>query len=41
MAYDFPSPEWASAYKDAIVFAAIVPVLLLRSLTDRHRDEED
>jgi branched-chain amino acid transport system permease protein len=35
------SSFWASAYKDAIVFAAIVPVLLLRSLTDRHRDEDD
>jgi len=35
------SSFWASAYKDAIVFAAIIPVLLLRSLADRHVDEDD
>ncbi|MGN6528495.1 MAG: branched-chain amino acid ABC transporter permease [Burkholderiaceae bacterium] len=35
------SSFWASAYKDAIVFAAIVPVLLLRSLTDRRHDEDE
>ena len=32
------SSFWASAYKDVIVFTAIIPVLLLRSLTDRHHD---
>jgi branched-chain amino acid transport system permease protein len=35
------SSFWASAYKDAIVFAAIIPVLLLRSLADRRHDEDD
>jgi len=35
------SSFWASAYKDAIVFAAIIPVLLLRSLANRHHDEDE
>jgi branched-chain amino acid transport system permease protein len=35
------SSFWASAYKDAIVFAAIIPVLLLRSLGDRHADLDE
>ena len=34
------SSFWASSYKDAIVFAAIIPVLLLRSLTDKHVDDD-
>ena len=35
------SSFWASAYKDVIVFTAIIPILLLRSLTDRqHGDDE-
>ena len=35
------SSFWASAYKDAIVFTAIIPVLLLRSLTDRRHDDDE
>jgi branched-chain amino acid transport system permease protein len=35
------SSFWASAYKDVIVFTAIIPILLLRSLTDRHHDDEE
>ncbi|MCV0396566.1 MAG: branched-chain amino acid ABC transporter permease [Rhizobiaceae bacterium] len=35
------SSFWASAFKEAIVFAAIVPVLLWRSLTTQHADEEE
>jgi len=35
------SSFWASAYKDAIVFAAIIPVLLLRSLADRRHDDDE
>ena len=35
------SSFWASAYKDMIVFTAILPVLLLRSLTDRRHDDEE
>ena len=35
------SSFWASAYKDVIVFTAIIPILLLRSLTDRHHDEDE
>jgi len=35
------SSFWASAYKDVIVFTAIIPILLLRSLTDRHQDEDE
>jgi branched-chain amino acid transport system permease protein len=31
---------WASAYKEVIVFTAILPVLLWRSLRDKHVDEE-
>jgi branched-chain amino acid transport system permease protein len=31
---------WASAYKEVIVFTAILPVLLWRSLRDGHADEE-
>lgn len=32
---------WASAYKEVIVFTLIIPVLLWRSLTTSHHDEED
>ena len=35
------SSFWASAYKDAIVFAAILPILLLRSLADRRHDDDE
>ncbi len=35
------SSFWASSYKDVIVFTAIIPVLLLRSLTDRHHDDDE
>ena len=35
------SSFWASAYKDVIVFTAIIPILLLRSLTDRHHDDDE
>lgn len=31
---------WASAFKEVIVFTAILPVLLWRSLIDRHLEEE-
>jgi branched-chain amino acid transport system permease protein len=31
---------WASAFKEVIVFTAILPVLLWRSLIDRHVEEE-
>lgn len=31
---------WASAFKEVIVFTIILPVLLWRSLTDKHSDEE-
>lgn len=31
---------WASAYKEVIVFTAILPVLLWRSLRDRHTEDE-
>jgi branched-chain amino acid transport system permease protein len=31
---------WASAFKEVIVFTAILPVLLWRSLRDHHADEE-
>lgn len=34
------SSFWASAFKEVIVFTAILPVLLLRSLADPHHDEE-
>jgi branched-chain amino acid transport system permease protein len=32
---------WASAFKEAIVFTLIIPVLLWRSLTSRHADHEE
>lgn len=32
---------WASAYKEVIVFTLIIPVLLWRSLTTRHIEEEE
>ena len=32
---------WASAFKEVIVFTLIIPVLLWRSLTTRHHDEEE
>jgi branched-chain amino acid transport system permease protein len=32
---------WQSAYKEAIVFSLLIPVLLWRSLSTRHPDEED
>ena len=35
------SAFWASAYKEVIVFVLIVPVLLWRSLTSRHVEEEE
>ncbi|MDX9706127.1 MAG: branched-chain amino acid ABC transporter permease [Azospira sp.] len=35
------SSFWASAYKEVIVFTLIIPVLLWRSLTSRHSDEEE
>jgi branched-chain amino acid transport system permease protein len=35
------SSFWASSYKEVIVFTAIIPVLLLRSLTDRHAGDEE
>lgn len=35
------SSFWASAYKEVIVFTLIIPVLLLRSMTSRHVDEEE
>jgi branched-chain amino acid transport system permease protein len=34
------SSFWASAYKEVIVFTLIIPVLLVRSLTARHHEEE-
>ena len=35
------SSFWASAYKEVIVFTLIIPVLLWRSLTTRHHEEDD
>jgi branched-chain amino acid transport system permease protein len=35
------SSFWWSAFKESIVFTLIIPVLLWRSLTTRHVDEED
>jgi branched-chain amino acid transport system permease protein len=35
------SSFWASAYKEVIVFTIIIPVLLLRSLTAHHSDDEE
>ena len=32
---------WASALKEAIVFALLVPFLLWRSLASRHLEEDD
>lgn len=34
------SSFWASAFKEVIVFTLIIPVLLWRSLTGKHTDEE-
>jgi branched-chain amino acid transport system permease protein len=35
------SSFWASAFKEVIVFTVIIPVLLWRSLTARHHEEEE
>jgi branched-chain amino acid transport system permease protein len=35
------SSYWASAFKEAIVFTLIIPVLIWRSLTTRHVEEEE
>jgi branched-chain amino acid transport system permease protein len=35
------SSFWASAYKEVIVFTLVIPVLLLRSMTSRHVEEEE
>lgn len=35
------SSFWASAYKDVIVFTLIIPVLMWRSLTSHHVEEEE
>jgi branched-chain amino acid transport system permease protein len=35
------STFWASSYKEIIVFLLIIPVLLWRSLTSRHAEEEE
>ena len=35
------SSFWASAYKEVIVFTLIIPVLLWRSLTSRHVEEDE
>ncbi len=35
------SSFWASAFKEVIVFTLIIPVLLWRSLTSAHHDEEE
>jgi branched-chain amino acid transport system permease protein len=35
------SSFWASAYKEVIVFTLIIPVLLWRSLTSKHSDEDE
>ena len=35
------SSFWASAYKEVIVFTLIIPVLLVRSLTSTHREEDE
>ena len=32
---------WASEFKEVIVFTLIIPVLLWRSLTGRHHEEEE
>jgi branched-chain amino acid transport system permease protein len=35
------SSYWASAFKEVIVFTLIIPVLLWRSLTTHHQEEEE
>lgn len=35
------SSFWASAFKEVIVFTLIIPVLVWRSLTSRHHEEEE
>jgi branched-chain amino acid transport system permease protein len=35
------SSFWASSYKEVIVFTLIIPVLVWRSLTARHIEEEE
>ncbi len=35
------SSFWASAYKEVIVFTLIIPVLLLRSMTSHHVEDEE
>ncbi|MCH8621140.1 branched-chain amino acid ABC transporter permease [Undibacterium sp. TS12] len=35
------SSFWASAYKEVIVFTLIIPVLLWRSLSSKHSDEDE
>jgi len=35
------STFWASAYKEIIVFVLIIPILLWRSLSTRHVEEEE
>ena len=35
------SSFWASAFKEVIVFTLIIPVLLWRSLTSHHVEEEE
>ncbi|GMU70589.1 MAG: branched-chain amino acid ABC transporter permease [Burkholderiales bacterium] len=35
------SSFWASAFKEVIVFTLIIPVLLWRSLTSQHHDEDE
>lgn len=35
------SSFWASAFKEVIVFTLIIPVLLWRSLTSRHHEEDE
>ena len=35
------SSFWASAFKDVIVFALIIPVLLWRNLDKSHAEEDE
>ncbi len=35
------SSFWASAFKEVIIFASIIPILLLRSLRSAHHEEEE
>lgn len=35
------SSYWASAYKDAIVFLAVIPILMWRSIAARHRPHDE